>query len=63
MKVLARESRCLFLYLYSSKYTLFEPKMNNYTKMAVFCINIHFFGANDHKVIKNCQKTEKPGDF
>ena len=55
MKVLARESRCLFLYIYSPKHTVFEPKMNNYTKMAVFCINIHFLeqiSAKSSKIVK-----------
>ena len=31
--------------------------------MAVFLHKYSFFEANDHKVVENCQKTEKPGDF
>ena len=60
MKVLARESRHLFLHIYSPKHTVFEPKMNIYTKMAVFCINIHFLEqmtAKSSKIVKklrNC---------
>ena len=42
MKVLAREGRHLFLHIYSPKHAVSNQKMNNYTKMAVFCINIHF---------------------
>ena len=56
MKVLARESRCLFLYLYSSKHTIFDQKMNNYTKMAVFCINIHFLEQMTTKSSKIVKK-------
>ena len=56
MKVLARESRHLFLHIYSSKHTVFEPKMNNYTKMAVFCINIHFLEQMTTKSSKIVKK-------
>ena len=56
MKVLARESRHLFLHLYSPKYTLFEPKMNNYSKLAVFCINIHFLEQMTTKSSKIVKK-------
>ena len=56
MKVLAREGRHLFLYLYSPKYIVFEPKMNNYTKMAVFCINIHFLEQMTTKSSKIVKK-------
>ena len=56
MKVLARESRHLFLHLYSPKHTILSQKMNNYTKMAVFCINIHFLEQMTTKSSKIVKK-------
>ena len=56
MKVLARESRRLFLYLYSPKHTVLSQKMNNYTKMSVFCINIHFLEQMTTKSSKIVKK-------
>ena len=56
MKVLARERRHLFLYLYPPKHTVSNQKMNNYTKMAVFCINIHFLEQMTTKLSKIVKK-------
>ena len=56
MKVLACEGRHLFLHIYSPKYIVFEPKMNNYSKMAVFCINIHFLEQMTTKSSKIVKK-------
>ena len=56
MKVLAREGRHLFFAFIFIKTYSFEPKMNNYTKMAVFCINIHFLKQMTTKSSKIVKK-------